>query len=437
MGCPFPVNYKWSNQVESNLSFNSLVDNRTIMLLLILLSNIQFVVSQMTNLSCDKQDLQYSPNFCRIRNTDIPDVNNINFVDFKKTMTGLSFYGGVMDSIPPNVLKIGNITSFQASSTLMKSIKPEDFLNGQLLQTIFLTNFSFNAIQANLFQYAPNMQTLMLYVGTLNTIDVKAFSGLQNLTSLTMANLNIPNLLAGVFDDLIAMTALSLENNLLTELPVGLFAKNLALDNLKISYNKLIMVPPKLLLNQNLKTISIRYNLLEHISTFRALSADYTNNVLKTVTITKFTTNVLLMNNNITKLKCAKDLSIRSIYLENNLLHNLRCIKAMKNLTSLTITSNKFKGLNKKGFKNLNRLSQIEASSNLFKVLRPMVFVNSKTLTAITCDDLARYDNLKILYPKLWKLKLNTKDWSCSKFDNVTSILKNQSIWLSSNGCQN
>jgi Leucine-rich repeat (LRR) protein len=317
-------------------------------------------------------------------------------------------------------------------------VKADDFQNGKFLQTVFLTNYSFTQLQANLFQYAPNLQTLMIYTGNLSSIDVKAFSGLRNLIDLTLALCGIKSLSVGIFDDLVSVTAIRMENNLLKELPLGLFDKTLNLTNLQISNNFLTSIPPKLLLKNSLAQIAARYNLLESVSTVRALSADFTYNFLKKVTISRVTTNALLSNNNISKLNCAKGLSIRTLSLGNNSMTSLRCIRAMQNLTTLDISRNKFKVLGRKGFKNLVNLYQLNTRDNTnLKFLRPIAFTNSKNLQILTCDDLVRYDTLKTIFPKIWWLTISTKMWNCTKFDNVTAILKTQNIYTVSSGCQN
>jgi Leucine-rich repeat (LRR) protein len=409
-----------------------------LLVVLALLSFSKFVISQTTNVSCSKDTLRYNPSSCMIRDTNIPDVNNINFIDFKPSMTSLSFTGGIMDSIPPNVLKIGNITIFSMSNTLIKTVKADDFQNGQFLKTFYLSNYSFTQLQANLFQYAPNIGTLTFYTGNLSSIDVKAFSELRKLTTLTLSLCGIKSLSVGIFDDLVSVTTIRMENNLLRELPLGLFDKTLNLTNLQISNNFLTSIPPKLLLHNSLTQFGARYNLLESVSTVRALTADFTDNFLKKVTISRVTTDALLNNNNISKLNCAKGLSIRTLGLSNNSLTSLRCIRAMKNLTYLDISRNKFKVLGRKGFKNLVNLYQLNTQDNSnLKFLRPVAFTNSKNLQIITCDDLVRYDTLKTIYPKLWWLTISTKMWNCTKLDNVTAILKNQSIYTVSIGCQN
>jgi Leucine-rich repeat (LRR) protein len=278
----------------------------------------------------------------------------------------------------------------------------------------------------------------MFYTGNLSSIDVKAFSELRKLTALTLSLCGIKSLSVGTFDDLVSVTTIRMENNLLRELPLGLFDKSLNLTNLQISNNLLTSIPPKLLLHNSLTQFGARYNLLESVSTVRALSADFTNNLLKKVTITRMTTNALLENNKISKINCAKGLSIRTLSMGNNSLTSLHCIRAMQNLTTLDISSNKFKFLGRKGFKNLVNLYQLNTRDNSnLKFLRPVAFTNSKKLQILTCDNLEKYDTLKTIYPKLWWLTISTKSWNCTKFDNVTAILKTQKIYTVSSGCQN
>jgi Leucine-rich repeat (LRR) protein len=267
---------------------------------------------------------------------------------------------------------------------------------------------------------------------------VKAFSELRKLTALTLSLCDIKSLSVGIFDDLVSVTTIRMENNLLKELPLGLFDKTLNLTSLQISNNFLTSIPPKLFLHNSLAQIAARYNLLESVSTVRARSADFTYNFLKKVTITRVTTNALLENNKISKINCAKGLSIRTLYLSNNSLTSLHCIRAMQNLTDLDISSNKFKVLGRKGFKTLVKLYKLNTRDNTnLKFLRPVAFSNSKNLQILTCDNLERYDTLKTIYPKIWWLTISTKMWNCTKFDNVTAILKSQKIYTVSSGCQN
>jgi hypothetical protein len=116
-------------------------------------------------------------------------------------------------------------------------------------------------------------------------------------------------------------------------------------------------------------------------------------------------------------------------------LSNLKCIRNMINLTGIDLSNNKFQFLKPNGFKKLAKLKSVNFQNNPLKRLMANVVASSKGLTMLYADNLIGFGNLKKLYPNIWYVSMSTLKWNCTYFDWVTSVLKNQSLYLFGSGC--
>lgn len=408
-------------------------------LLFVLFIQVFVTKTQKQNLTCSKTEIIFNSKYCAVRNTNIIDINNVEFVELKSSMTALSINSGVLDSLPSKLfVKHPYITNFFFTNTLMKNLKAEDLEGAENLLQLFLTNTSFSRLKNNSFERASKLTNLFLYQGIISEVDVNAFQALTSLIELTLTNQMLETLANGVLDDLIALKIIYLNENKISSLPEGLFTKNLNLTVVQASKNQLKSLPPNLFLN-NLKIDYALFNenLLEKVTTLRINSIDLSKNQLHQVYITKRTTNVLLMDNFVTKINCAKNLSLKYLYADNNGISSFRCIKNMKDLFSISLAHNNLTVVGKSAFKKLTSLTNLNLYGNKFKFLRPMVFAKAIKLQRLECDFLNNYQNLHQRHPYLSILRLNTKLWDCSKLDETNALLKSQKIYLLSNGCSN
>lgn len=410
---------------------------RLLPFLLLLSVEIIKVSADRQNLTCDKVELSFQPLHCGIRNTVIIDINNVDFVDLKSTMTRVTFRWGLVTMIPPNFfVKYPQVTLFSMMDTKMSKFGNEDLEGGGNLETLSLSNFAFTELKPQSFLNAPKLKQFTLFQGELSSIDANVFKGLKMLNHLSLTELKIESLPSGIFDELHDLQDLKIQKNFLSALPVDLFKRNPNLTRVDFSDNQIKNVPLNIFANNlNVDYASFRNNLLEKSSTFRVYSIDLTDNKLKTIFITKKTRNVLLANNKIDRVNCATDLSIIGFHAFNNSISNFRCIRNMKNITNINLSFNNLTIVGKPAFKNLVNLKEVNLIGNKLKFLWPRIFIPATKIETIYAEFFNNYRNLKLMLPKIWRVELKTKFWNCTYFDEVMGILKNQKIYTISNGC--
>lgn len=398
---------------------------------------IQLVWSQRQNLTCSPTDLRFNSRSCFIRQTNITDINYVDFVDFKPTMTTMAIVSGPISGFPPGFfLKYPQVTTFTIQDATMSNFNGTELTGASNLTLLFMSNTGFSKLQGNSFKKAPNLRNLALYSGILQKIDVSAFSGLKQLTELSITDHIVDDLQVGVFDELIALTYLYISNNRLTTLHSGLFKYISGLSVIEAFENRIKTLPQNLFFNNpKISAANFRDNLLEKVTTLRAQTIDLQNNSLKQVFVTRFTKMASLGLNQITRINCALNLSITTFDPSDNLLPNFRCIRSMTNASIVIASNNNITFIGKPAFQRLTRLSEIRLDGNKLKFLWPRIFAPATGLQSITCDFLSNYHNLTLRYPKLWRIQLNSKTWNCTKFDLATSVLRAQNIFVASNGC--
>lgn len=398
---------------------------------------IQLVLSQRQNLTCSPTDLRFNPRNCFIRQTNITDINNVDFVDFRPTMTTMGIASGPISGFPPGFfIKYPQVSTFTITDATMSKFNGSELAGAANLTLLFMTNTGFSKLQGNSFKNAPNLRNLALFSGILQTIDVTAFSGLKQLTRLSITDHMVDNLQVGVFDELTALTNLFISNNRLTTLHSGLFKHVPDLSVIEAFGNRIKTLPQNLFFNNTkISSANFRDNLLEKVTTLRVETIDLQNNSLKQVFVTRFTRTASLGLNKITRINCAFNLSITIFDPSGNLLPNFRCIRSMTNVSIVIASNNNITFIGKPAFQRLTRLSEIRLDGNKLKFLWPRIFAPATGLQSISCDFLSNYHNLTVRYPRLWRITLNSKSLNCSKFDLATSVLQAQNIFVSSNGC--
>lgn len=204
---------------------------------------------------------------------------------------------------------------------------------------------------------------------------------------------------------------ISLNHNQITVVEDGAFENNKDLVSLDVSYNNLTSI----------------YN----ITVGSEINLNY--NLLQKLNVSSTFTNLQFIGNMVSSLSCAGSLSMKVLDGSNNYLSNMNCIKKMENLTSLSLSNNKFTQLTKAAFTKLINLEYLEIYNNLIKKLTPSVFKSLIALKQLYVDKLTVYRNLRSVLPKIEKLGVTSKTWNCTQTQSVADLVNVVNIILSFN----
>ncbi|CAO1433315.1 unnamed protein product [Diamesa serratosioi] len=376
------------------------------------------------------------PSSCVIsQHVPIPKDASITFSNMNNNLTILELSFCMFETIPMNIfVEHPKLTGFRASTNGLKQLQMINFKNANQLSDLTVNYNDMTILKNSTFYYCPNLKELSL-IGNenLRSIEVATFKGLTKLLELSITGSKLYGL-KNIFDALPKLTILYANNNSLTTINENIFQYNVNLEQIDLSNNEFTELPSSLFDNiKELKTLSLAFNKLHTVSTYRAGEVHLYENLLKSIHITEYTTQVLSYSNFIEKITCDSNLSVTYMHLSNNSLTNMNCIARMDKLTMLFLDQNKFTKLSRQSFIKLQMLIELKLSDNKIMKLSPQMFSPCKKLGFLQVDHFLGYKGLKKVLPKLSSLFLTTRNWNCAFLTKVAGITKNQSIYLSSN----
>jgi Leucine-rich repeat (LRR) protein len=152
---------------------------------------------------------------------------------------------------------------------------------------------------------------------------------------------------------------------------------------------------------------------------------------LKRLFITTDSTEVNAYSNQIEKIDCAGDaLQVTVLVLSNNSISTLNCISQMPMLLSLYMPKNKLKQLRQSDFAKLVELRFLYLTENPIIQVVPKVFLPLKKMKEFQVNSLKNYKNLRVIFPNIESLTLNTRKWNCSRINQVANLLNRQKIYI-------
>ncbi|CAO1433324.1 unnamed protein product [Diamesa serratosioi] len=376
------------------------------------------------------------PSFCVIsQRVPIPKDASITFSNMNNNLTILELSFCMFETMPMNIfVEHPKLTSFRANTNGLKQLQMINFKNANQLSFLTINNNDMTILKNSTFYYCPNLKELSLIGNNnLRSIEVATFKGLTKLLELSITGSKLDGL-KNIFDVLPKLTILYANNNSLTTINENIFQYNVNLQQINLNNNEFTELPANLFDNiKELKTLRLAFNKLHTVSTYRAGEVHLYENLLKSIHITEFTTQVISYSNFIEKITCVSNLSVTSIHLSNNSLTNMNCIARMDKLTTLLLDQNKFTKLSRQSFIKLQMLIELKIADNKITKLSPQMFSPCKKLGFLDVDNFLGYKRLKQVLPKLGVLGLTTRNWNCAFLTKVVAITKNQSIYLSSN----
>lgn len=393
--------------------------------------------------SAEKLDCQLDPNLplaCTVQNAVFTSDSNIEYTNFGKNFTRFEIYNSQMAFIFQNFfIDFPQLQSIVIGDSLFSTIRPNDF-NGakKLLETNFF-NTTIETLQNNSFQACRSLQLVSMVNGILSTVEGNAFKGLRNMNQLRLNNNKLTTLVSGILDDLVNLESFYCYYNSITSIPVDFFTRTTKLIVVNLSSNQIVSIDSKTFINQkNLNSLSLSNNLLTSLDVTAVTCLDLDNNQLTTFHIQNFIKELSISNNFLSSLTCDTNLSTITLDVSYNHLQNMKCIRAMINLTNLDIKYNKMAHLSKKAFQKLSKMWYLNVNGNPKKIHKIISFSPMKSLLILRVDGLKNYKVVKKNLPNLYKIVLTTDTWNCSRATNIAKILQNQKIMYDSiNGAIN
>lgn len=373
-------------------------------------------------------------NFCSLRNQTISSTAPFSVTrNASYPLTAVVINEATMPKIPQTIFaNYPTVNFFSTSNNGINELTP--FVNCPNLATIMIRNDKVSSIPASVFKACFNLISLQLMNHTLSSssIDANAFDGLRNLTVLVLTFNSITSLNSNWFI-FPKLTYLDLSYNRIENLDENVFRQLPSLNILYLQYNQISFLPPNLLsfLSKPLSTFIVTFNRLTgSVKSVGAAFSDFSDNFIISFNITVGEETLHLSNNSIRRLNCPSNtnLTVKRLYASENALTNFLCIRDMRNLTDMNVTTNGLR-TTQAAFKNLKNLRFLAIfNQKKFPIARLTAFANMTSLMTLYVDGFKSYRTVKQTIPNLNILSLSTRGWTCAKTQNVTNTLTEQKV---------
>ena len=300
------------------------------------------------------------------------------------------------------------------------SFKDFYFMFSNSSKSLRIIDVWLNRINVNtripLFQEAMSLVSLGLHGNTMSIIYKETFRGLQNLRSLDIGQMHVKIIEDHAFDDLVQLRRLNVDKNQITSIPQNLFKPLGNLRSLDLTYCKLNSLPNLTGLPKSVRTVSVRYNRIEDISS------------IVTMGITHFGM-LLLGHNNIIQFPAIvfQTISVWQLDLSSNRLQNIEpfSFTACQNSLAFLILSHKqLTQVSSSAFTGLTNLLSLFLFGNNISRIHPNAFDGTYI------RDLFLYDNTVSEMPAFLKhMKIPPSKVSrVLLFDNPLAEISNVTV---------
>lgn len=336
-----------------------------------------------------------------------------------------------MQKIPPSLFPNNpTISMLSLSNNGLTEISSESFTNCNSLTSALIRNGFLTKIPSGTFKACSNILSLQITNHSITIMDQNAFEGLKNLGSLYLSNNLMTSLNSNLFATLSRLSLLDLTFNKLTTLDANIFRQNPLLAAIYLDNNEITSLPRDLFSSQkNLGSFKITSNKLTTFQSYGFRFSDYSLNQLTSFNFSTGEETLHVSYNFIRRLFCPDidSLSVKRFYAQNNLLTNMLCIRDMKNLTDLNLTSNNIRPT-LRALSNLENLRFFSIfNQQRFPRMFPRAFTNM-SISNIYVDSFISFVNLRRLMPNIYLVGVTTRTWPCNRTQRVVNILTQQRI---------
>lgn len=356
-------------------------------------------------------------------------------------ITDVILFNTVMPQLPTTIFtSYPNISFLSLSSNGLMQVSVKSFANAVKLKKLYIFDQPLTRITNGTFRSCTILEDLQITGCKVAVVEANAFLGISNLNSLSLSRNRITVLHPMLLASLPNLFIFYANENMIKKLSNQLFSKNPSLVSVSISGNQLTELPADLFqANKYLDSLDITDNLLTNIRTFGAKDVYLDSNRIKRLQLDSGLKKILMNNNFLEVIECANaDLTtIDRVFLSNNSLQNLNCIRDMANLTELDVSENKLPRPTQAAFTKLQKMkiltmfNQTRFSKIAAKALSPL-----KSILILRLDRLVDYRNLRQLFPSLFMISLSTRSWNCSYVQRVVNALSRQKVRLNYNNVQ-
>jgi Leucine-rich repeat (LRR) protein len=236
-----------------------------------------------------------------------------------------------------------------------------------------------------------------------------AFEDLTKLSYLKIVDNNIKEL-NGSVRNLSSLEIIDLSRNQIEKIEADMFLNTKNIETIYMEKNRISVIERGAFNGlKKLNRLSLNFNQLSVLPPIAANFIEVSFNKLVKLEISKTTKGIVAGNNRLKEIVCSKIMKIHGLSVPNNHFEDLSCIPKMLSLESLTVRGNPLKNFPKglpKGLKDLNSL---------------------------TVDNMERYEDLNVCFPKLRHLYTDILRWNCSYLKHTYCILRSQLIQLDFN----
>lgn len=376
---------------------------------------------------------------CYVRNQQVSDIEVFQISRTSGVpITDLIISSSEMPIIPSTIFtSYPNISFLSLSSNGLTKLAIKNFANAGKLQRLFIQNGLLTRITNATFRSCISLENLQVSSQNVKTIELNAFLGLNNLNTLSFTNNSLEVLHPLLFSKLPNLSVLMMDLNKIKKLSSNLFRSNPILMTVSFVNNRLTQLPSDLFsANPLIESIYLSFNLLKNAQTFGSKIYDASSNNLKQLQIVAGTESLHADDNFLEVIDCADVnlTSIKRLYLSNNSLANLDCIRDMSNLTDLDVTRNKFLRPTKVDFVNLTNIRFLAMfNQTKFQKIAAATFSAMKSIGNLRIDRFVDYRNLRQLFPSIYLISLTTRTWNCSYTKQVANALSRQKIRMNYN----
>ncbi|XP_064607892.1 protein artichoke-like [Liolophura sinensis] len=319
----------------------------------------------------------------------ISELECQGFAGLENSLTQLLVNNTRLTSIPICAIEsLKKLTSFTLNGSRIPTLRPDDFSNITLLESLRLTSNYIEKIEPGAFRALVHLTDLSLDANKITGLDDLPFRGLTSLKTLSLQNNGITSLPVRLFDELINLQHLYVDYNDIVELEKTLFSRNPNLSTISLLRNQLSSLPEKIFKGlDKLQTLVASYNRLSDLPLKLFEGCPNLNSLDLSSNMLTYLKPELLRP--LTKLKTINLRNNRISGISDNLM-NVVMTDAFSQSASIAyiyLQNNSLSTIQPGAFRNLISLRNLGLSQNKLTAIPPGALTNSSSLQYLYLDN--------------------------------------------------
>lgn len=351
------------------------------------------------------------------------------------------------DRLPPQLFKKLEIEEFAAVAIQLESISSEDFKFAKGIKKLNLSDNKIDQLGSLVFTHLKNLIIVDLSHNQISIIHERAFAEMSGtLFDINLSHNKIAVFMEKHFQLLGAnqkyFLQINLENNKIGDIkreptPSSKFEKYSAIvkiDTLNLNNNNVTSFESSQL---EIRKLFINNNRLEKLSVDSILHLEAGNNKFKHFHIDETMVNVSLKNNEISSLKCGKNLKIERLNLSENEIASgsIGELKLVKSLKALDLSNNSLGAIYADTFSGMESLeklnlrnAKVKGFSRAFSSASVHRKLNVLDISENKISSLPDFESFRKLFPSLLLISLEENNWKCDYLSMLAKFLATRRI---------